>query len=79
MSIWWYIIIDGFTVASETRCTTPEAEFSYQMDFAFEDITYSFDGKVKHKSQEYPSKDIKIRYDKTNAVKGLGEIRHSSL
>ena len=76
----WRLENDGFTVASETRCTTPEAEFSYQMDFAFEDITYGFDGKVKHKSQEYPSKNIKIRYDKiTNAVKGLGVIRHSSL
>ena len=76
----WRLEKDGFTVASETRCTTPDAKFSYQMDFAFEDITYGFDGKVKHKSQEYPSKDIKIRYDKnTNAVKGLGVIRHSSL
>ena len=69
----------GFTVASMTRCVTPDTYISSAMDFAFEDITYGFDGKVKHKSQEYPSKDIKIRYDKTNAVKGLGEIRHSSL
>ena len=74
----WRLEKDGFTVASETRCTTPDAEFSYQMDFAFEDITYGFDGKVKHKSKEYPSKEIETRYGKnTNAVKGLGVVRHS--
>ena len=74
----WRLEKDGFTVASETRCTTPEAECSADMDFAFEDITYSFDGKVKHKSKEYPSKEIEHRYGKnTNAVKGLGVIRHS--
>ena len=61
-----------------TRCTTPDAEFSYQMDFAFEDITYGFDGKVKHKSKEYPSNEIKARYgENNNTVKGLGVIRHS--
>jgi hypothetical protein len=74
----WRLEKDGFTVASETRCTTPDAEFSYQMDFAFEDITYGFDGKVMHKSKEYPSKQIEARYGKnSNAVKGLGVIRHS--
>ena len=74
----WRLENDGFTVASETRCTTPEAEFSYQMDFAFEDITYGFDGKVKHKSKEYPSQEVEPRYGKNhNAVKGLGVIRHS--
>ena len=74
----WRLEKDGFTVASETRCTNPEAEFSYQMDFAFEDITYGFDGKVKHKSKEYPSQEVKPRYVKNNnAVKGLGVIRHS--
>lgn len=74
----WRLEKDGFTVASVTRCTTPNAEFSYQMDFAFEDITYGFDGKVKHKSKEYPSNEIKARYgENNNAVKGLGVIRHS--
>ena len=74
----WRLEKDGFTVASETRCTTPEAEFSYQMDFAFEDITYGFDGKVKHKSKEYPSQEVEPRYGKNNnAVIGLGVIRHS--
>lgn len=74
----WRLEKDGFTVASETRCTTPDAEFSYQMDFAFEDITYGFDGKVMRKSKEYPSKEIKTRYGtKKNNVKGLGVIRHS--
>ena len=74
----WRLEKDGFTVASMTRCTTPDAEFSYQMDFAFEDITYGFDGKVKHKSLEYPSNEIETRYGKnSNAVKGLGVIRHS--
>ena len=68
---------DGFTVASETRCTTPDAEFSYQMDIAFEDITYGFDGKVKHKSKEYSSQEVEPRYGKNiNAVKSLGVIRH---
>ena len=74
----WRLEKDGFTVASETRCTTPDAEFSYQMDFAFEDITYGFDGKVKHKTKEYPSKEVENRYSKNNnEVKGLGVIRHS--
>lgn len=74
----WRLEKDGFTVASMTRCTTPDAEFSYQMDFAFEDITYGFDGKVKHKSKEYPSNEIKARYgENNNTVKGLGVIRHS--
>ena len=74
----WRLEKDGFTVASETRCTTPDAEFSYQMDFAFEDITYGFDGKIKHKSKEYSSQEVEPRYGKNNnAVKGLGVIRHS--
>ena len=48
------------------------------MDFAFEDITYGFDGKVKHKSKEYSSQEVEPRYGKNNnAVKGLGVIRHS--
>lgn len=64
---------DGFTVASETRCVTPEAEFSYQMDFAFEDITYGFNGRIKRKSPEYPSSEIETRYGKSlSNIKGLG-------
>lgn len=62
----------GFTVASMTRCVTPEAEFSYQMDFAFEDITYGFNGKIKRKSKEYASKEIKKRYGKLCNINGLG-------
>ena len=58
----WRLEKDGFTVASETRCTTPEATCSAQMDFAFEDITYDFDGKIKHRSKEYPSEEIKRKY-----------------
>lgn len=74
----WKLEKDGFTVASETRCTTPDAKYSYQMDFAFEDITYGFDGKVKHRSKEYSSKDIETRYGRNNeSFKGLGVIRHS--
>ena len=42
------------------------------------DITYGFDGKVKHRSKEYPSKEIEARYGKNNNnVKGLGVVRHS--
>ena len=74
----WRLEEDGFTVASETRCTTPEAQCSAEMDFAFEDITYGFDGKIKYKSKEYPSNEIEHRYGKNpNNVKGLGVIRHS--
>ena len=74
----WRLEEDGFTVASETRCTTPDAQCSAEMDFAFEDITYSFDGKIKHKSKEYPSNEIERRYGKNqNNVNGLGVIRHS--
>ena len=58
----WKLEKDGFTVASQTRCTTPEATCSAEMDFAFEDITYGFDGKIKHRSREYPSKEIKRKY-----------------
>lgn len=58
----WRMEKDGFTVASETRCVTPDAQFSAEMDFAFEDITYDFDGKVQFRSKEYPSKEIKKRY-----------------
>ena len=58
----WKLEDSGFTVASQTRCTTPKATSSAEMDFAFEDITYGFDGKVKHRSKEYPSKEIKNRY-----------------
>lgn len=53
---------NGFTVTSMTRCTTPDASCSAEMDFAFEDITYGFDGKVKKKSKEYGSSGIKKRY-----------------
>ncbi len=64
---------NGFTVASETRCVTPEAEFSYQMDFAFEDITYGFDGKIKRRSKEYSSSEIQERYGKSlSNIEGLG-------
>ena len=58
----WRMEKDGFTVASETRCITPKAKFSAQKDFAFKDITYGYDGKVRHRSKEYPSKEIKKRY-----------------
>ncbi len=72
----WRLEKNGFTVASETRCVTPEAEFSYQMDFAFEDITYGFDGKIRHKSKEYPSDEVEKRYDsEPGDVKGLGILR----
>ena len=74
----WRLEDDGFTVASETRCTTPDAQCSAEMDFAFEDITYGFDGKIKHKSKEYQSNEIEPRYGKNqNNVNGLGVIRHS--
>ena len=74
----WRLEEDGFTVASETRCTTPDAQCSAEMDFAFEDITYGFDGKIKYKSNEYPSNEIEARYGKNhNNVNGLGVIRHS--
>ena len=74
----WRLEEDGFTVASETRCTTPDAQCSAEMDFAFEDITYGFDGKIKHKSKEYQSNEIEPRYGKNqNKVNGLGVIRHS--
>ena len=74
----WRLEKDGFTIASETRCTTPDAKCSAEMDFAFEDVTYGFDGKVKHKSKEYPSNEIEPRYGKNhNNVNGLGVIRHS--
>ena len=58
----WRLEKEGFTVASETRNITPEATCSAEMDFAFEDITYDFDGKIKHRSKEYPSQEIKRRY-----------------
>ena len=74
----WRLEADGFTVASETRYTTPDAQCSAEMDFAFEDITYGFDGKIKYKSNEYPSNEIEARYGKNhNNVNGLGVIRHS--
>lgn len=63
----------GFTVASMTRCTTPDASCSAEMDFAFEDITYGFDGKVRKKSKEYSSSEIETRYGNSLCnVKGLG-------
>lgn len=67
---------DGFTVASMTRKTTPEAKYSYQMRFAFEDITYDFDGKVKKKSKEYHDTELKKRYNNRFCnVKGVGAER----
>ena len=43
------------------------------VDFAFEDITYGFDGKIKHKSKEYSSKEIIPKYGKSlNNINGLG-------
>jgi hypothetical protein len=43
------------------------------MDFAFEDITYGFDGKVRKKSKEYASSEIETRYGNSLCnVKGLG-------
>jgi hypothetical protein len=62
----------GFTVASMTRCVTPDTYISSAMDFAFEDITYGFNGKIKRKSKEYASKEIKKRYGKLCNINGLG-------
>ena len=62
----------GFTVASMTRCVTPDNYISSAMDFAFEDITYGFNGKIKRKSKEYASKEIKERYGKLCNINGLG-------
>ena len=67
---------NGFTVASETRCVTPDAQCSAGMDFAFEDITYGFNGMIKRKSKEYASKEIMKRYGKHLInMKGLGTLR----
>ena len=55
---------NGFTVASEARCVTPDAEYTYQMDFNFVDITYGFNGKIKRVSKEYSSKGFRKRYGK---------------
>jgi hypothetical protein len=66
----------GFTVASMTRCVTPNAQCSAGMDFAFEDITYGFNGKIKRRSKEYASKEIKKRYGESlNNLRGLGIMR----
>ena len=67
---------NGFTVASMTRCVTPDAQCSSGMDFAFEDITYGFNGKIKRRSKEYASKEIKKRYGESlNNLRGLGIMR----
>ena len=67
---------NGFTVASKTRCVTPDAEYTYQMDFNFEDITYGFNGKIKRVSKEYSSKRFRKRYGKHLInMKGLGMLR----
>jgi hypothetical protein len=67
---------NGFTVASKTRCVTPDAEYTYQMDFNFEDITYGFNGKIKGVSKEYSSKRFRKRYGKHLInMKGLGTLR----
>lgn len=67
---------NGFTVASMTRSVTPDANYSYQMDFNFEDITYGFNGKIKRVSKEYSSKGFRKRYGKHLInIKGLGMLR----
>ena len=67
---------NGFTVASKTRCVTPDAEYTYQMDFNFEDITYGFNGKIKRVSKEYSSKGFRKRYGKHLInIQGLGMLR----
>ena len=67
---------NGFTVASMTRCVTPDAQCSSGMDFAFEDITYGFNGRIKRRSKEYASKEIKKRYGESlNNLRGLGIMR----
>ena len=67
---------NGFTIASKTRCVTPDAEYTYQMDFNFEDITYGFNGKIKGVSKEYSSKRFRKRYGKHLInMKGLGTLR----
>lgn len=67
---------NGFSVASKTRCVTPDAEYTYQMDFNFEDITYGFNGKIKGVSKEYSSKMFRKRYGESlNNLRGLGIMR----
>jgi hypothetical protein len=67
---------DGFAVASKTRCVTPDVEYTYQMDFNFEDITYGFNGKIKRVSKEYSSKMFRKRYGESlNNLRGLGIMR----
>ena len=63
---------NGFTLCTMSRCLTPDT-ISADMDFAFRDVTYGFDGKIKRKSKEYSSKEIKTRYGASLCnVKGLG-------
>jgi hypothetical protein len=67
---------NSFSVASKTRCVTPDAEYTYQMDFNFKDITYDFNGKIKGVSKEYNSKRFRKRYGKHLInMKGLGTLR----
>jgi len=67
---------NGFTVASATKCVTPDAEYTYQMDFNFVDITYGFNGKIKGVSKEYSSKRFRKRYGKNLInIQGLGMLR----
>ena len=71
---------NGFTVASETRCVTPNAEYTYQMDFNFEDITYGFNGKIKGVSKVYSSKRFRKRYgEHLINMKGVGMLRGQDL
>ena len=58
------------------QIVTPDAQCLAAMDFAFEDITYGFNGKIKRRSKEYASKEIRKRYGESlNNLRGLGIMR----
>ena len=65
----------GFTVASETRCVTPDAQCSAGMDFAFEDITYGFNVTLGTGTSVTSSGNVTAVPVPSVTLKNLGALR----
>jgi hypothetical protein len=65
----------GFTVASMTRCVTPDNYISSAMDFAFEDITYGFNVTLGTGTSVTSSGNVTAVPVPSVTLKNLGALR----
>ena len=53
---------DELRLAVVTRCTTPDAQFGYETEYAFKDVWYNVNTQKKREGKEYDGKELTKRY-----------------